>query len=241
MKVRARARKLVNQTLSGVGLELHRIRPDPRDLFLGLRKLPVRTIFDIGANVGQFARTISAAFPEARVHSFEPQPGPYAELAKWASTQGGRVDAHRLALGDHEGTIEMNVHVDFSPSSSILKTTELEHSLWPQTRRQSQVSVPLTTLDAFVAREGIALEPEVIVKLDVQGYEDRAIRGAARTLAHARACIVEVCLDALFEGQPTFGGILATLEAQGLKYAGNLDQAQHSDGHVMYLDAVFVR
>ena len=84
-------------------------------------------------------------------------------------------------------------------------------------------------------------EPELLVKLDVQGFEDRVIRGAAETFRRAAAAIIEVNLDVLYEGQASFRGILEAMEAAGLQYAGALDQVQLQADHVVYFDAFFLR
>ncbi len=101
--------------------------------------------------------------------------------------------------------------------------------------------VALSTLDAAIAPSMDELADDLLVKLDVQGYEDRVIAGGESVLRRASACIVEVNLDGLYVGQPTFERIAAQLNALGLQYAGNLDQTYGPDGHVVFLDALFLR
>jgi hypothetical protein len=99
----------------------------------------------------------------------------------------------------------------------------------------------MTTLDGIVSELPAPLLPEVLIKLDVQGYEDRVIKGGIKTFRLSRACIVEICLDPLYEGQPTFTGICQSLHELGYRYAGNLYQTLADDGHVIFLDAVFMK
>jgi hypothetical protein len=82
---------------------------------------------------------------------------------------------------------------------------------------------------------------DVLVKLDVQGYEDRVIKGGCATLARARACIVEANIEALYEGQARFPDLLLAMGELGFRYSGNLDQTYDDDGQVVYFDAVFTR
>ena len=82
---------------------------------------------------------------------------------------------------------------------------------------------------------------EIVIKMDVQGYEDRVIRGGRETFAKAKAVILEVCLDPLYEHQANFKEIMVLLDDLGFHYAGNLDQNCDKDGHVIFLDAVFVK
>ncbi len=76
---------------------------------------------------------------------------------------------------------------------------------------------------------------------DVQGYENRVIKGGTETLQKARACILEVCLDQLYEKQATFEDIVILLFDLGFRYVGNLEQTYADDGHVIYVDSVFTK
>jgi hypothetical protein len=62
-----------------------------------------------------------------------------------------------------------------------------------------------------------------------------------KTFKKARACILEICLDELHEGQPNFSDIFSLMNDLGFKYAGNLDQICAPDGRVIYINAVFVK
>jgi len=54
-------------------------------------------------------------------------------------------------------------------------------------------------------------------------------------------CIVEVNIDQLYQGQPSFTDIFLLLDSAGYHYRGNLDQSYAPDGHVAFIDAVFAR
>ena len=73
------------------------------------------------------------------------------------------------------------------------------------------------------------------------GYEDRVIAGGKRLFELAAACILEVSLDSLYEGQAEFMELLTMLDGLGFRYGGNLEQSYDQDGHCIYLDAVFRR
>lgn len=231
--------KAIKKAFDYFGLVIAREKNVPALTLLGLRNTPVRTIIDIGANRGQFARRISNIFPDAKIYCFEPLPGPFVELQSWAEAQGGRVVAMNTALGAQSGEITMRLHNDHSPSSSILRTTEITNELYPQTLKQSEILVQLKTLDESLNIEDA--EDDVLIKMDVQGYEDRIIAGGRRTFSQAHACITEVSLDRLYKGQASFGGLLAEFRNLGYHYAGNIEQVYGSDGHCIYLDALFVR
>ncbi len=233
-------RRVVKGALHRVGLDVVRLRPDEKTKLLGLGRLGVRSVVDVGANVGQFAALAAAALPGAQIHCLEPVPPAFQRLQAFCAGSGGRIHAYNFALGDHEGTAPMWVAADWDMSSSLLQSTEASHRRWPVTRRQTLTEVQLTTLDAFVAREALDL-PDLLVKLDVQGYEASVLRGGVETLRRAKAVILEVNLDPIYDGQATFREIFGLLDGLGFAYAGNLEQSPAADGHVIYLDAVFQR
>ncbi|MGB5080127.1 MAG: FkbM family methyltransferase, partial [Burkholderiales bacterium] len=184
-------KRLARACLNRAGFDVVGLRNSPnrpRQTLLGLKARPIRTVIDVGANTGQFSREVSALLPGARFYCFEPLPGPFAALSAWAETQKGRVKPFNLALGDREGATEMFLHEDHTPSSSLLATTRLAERHYPFTRGQKRVSVMQTTLDAALAGMQDELSPEMLVKLDVQGFEDRVIAGGMGTFARASSC-----------------------------------------------------
>lgn len=233
--------KMAKTAFNRAGFDIIRASNNPRRTLLGLRDSSFQTIVDVGANTGQFAKHISSFFPEAKIYCFEPLPTPFEELSRWAKMQNGRVTAVNLALGDKEGEAEMFYHEHHSPSSSLLATTKLNEKYYPFTKIQSRISVKQATLDMALAELKDEFLPEILIKLDVQGYEDRVISGGEKTFKRASACIVEVCLDTLYEGQAGFVNLLTMLNDLGYQYAGNLEQSYGKDGHCVFLDALFLR
>lgn len=222
------------------GVDIVKTKNSPKHTLLGLGAMPIRTIIDVGANTGQFAKNISEFFPKSTVYCFEPLPVPFAALSEWAKTQNGKVVPLNLAIGDQEGEVEMFLHENHTPSSSLLATTKLTEEYYPFTKGQKRINVRQTTLDNALKESKVELLSDVLIKLDVQGYEDRVIAGASETLAIASACILEVSLDTLYEGQADFNGLLIKLDKLGFRYAGNLEQVYGEDGHCIYIDAVFL-
>lgn len=206
---------------------------------LGLAQLPIKTVLDIGANEGQFARKITKIFPEAHIYAFEPLAVPFQQLSRLARQQSHKITAFNLALGDSIQPIEIYSHLYFNPSSSILRTTQLCETVYPMVKRQEKIVIDQSTLDQAIT--DIALQEQILIKLDVQGYEERVIKGGMETFKKSAACIVEISLDQLYEGQAQFREIFSLLDHLGYTYAGNLDQVLGKHGHVRYFNAVFVK
>jgi FkbM family methyltransferase len=235
-------KRLTKKAFNQLGMDVVRLSKSPAHSLLGLRNLPIKTVIDVGANTGQFAKMISRVFPKAHIYCFEPLPEPFAKLSKWAEQYGGgRVAVFNIALGQSEGEVEMLAHLDHSPSSSLLETTKACEMIYPFTQNQAKVKVKLTTLDKALSQYINSFTSDTLIKLDVQGYEDRVIKGGNETLRKARACILEINLDLLYENQADFKEILSLLYELGYRYAGNLDQSYAADGHVIFIDALFLK
>ncbi len=75
------------------------------------------------------------------------------------------------------------------------------------------VPIELTTLDDWCDEN--AVERVDVMKLDIQGGELDALRGATRILRSVRAREVEVEFNPIYEGQPLFGDVDAFLRSRG--------------------------
>ncbi|HSR06546.1 MAG TPA: FkbM family methyltransferase, partial [Bryobacteraceae bacterium] len=135
--------------------------------------------------------------PAVTIHSFEPLPDVYRELQRLAE-RDALMFVHQTALGDADGETEMHENV-FSPSSSILPMTPAHTNAFPGTACTRSVRVPVTRLDTWASTRELP-EP-ILVKLDVQGYEDRVVAGGEATLRRVRALIVETSFRELYQGQ----------------------------------------
>jgi FkbM family methyltransferase len=152
---------VVNKGHLGIDVELDLARLTAND--------PIRTIFDVGANVGQSARRFVQAFPEAQIYSFEPVPSTFEVLAH--STRNlGRVKAFNLALGDAPGTATMNIHSD-----PLLNSI----GFLPAAGGNTQVQVE--TVDRFADQH--AVRDIDLLKIDVEGYELQVLGGATQRLS----------------------------------------------------------
>lgn len=234
-------KKAIMHILHALGYELNHLKKNTRESLLGLTSYPIRTIIDVGANRGQFAGMILRAFPGAKIHCIEPLSGPYHDLEKWAAEGGGNISLHNVALGNAEGDIKMNLHIEHDVSSSILDVSQENISLFPQTGKQRTIIVHQTTLDDLFGSKACSLEKDILVKMDVQGYEDRVIQGGIKTLGKARACIMEVCLESLYLEQASFRGLVDMMYDLKFRYAGNLQQTQGKNDNVIFIDAVFIK
>jgi FkbM family methyltransferase len=134
--------------------------------------------FDIGAHVGD--RVASFRRLGARAVAIEPQPA-LARTLRILFALDRHVTIEQLAVGAKEGEIELRLNLRnptvATASEDFIRAADgapgWEGQQWTKT-----VRVPMTTLDALIARHG---EPR-FVKIDVEGFEDEVLAGLSRPL-----------------------------------------------------------
>lgn len=202
-----------------------------------LKRLQIRTVLDIGANVGQFARLIHAVLPEATIYSFEPLPDCHRELSG-ALANFDRFHAINCALGDATGDMAF-WRSPHTPSSSFLPMTSVHEAAYPESRRSSEVRVRVRPLDE-VGRE-LDFQENLFVKIDVQGYEGPVLRGGQTTLRRAAVVLIETSFVPLYREQLLFADVLGQMGALGFSFFGNM--AQYDDprsGRPLFADSFFI-
>jgi FkbM family methyltransferase len=134
---------------------------------------PGELVFDIGAHVGD--RIASFRRLGARVVAVEPQPA----LAKTLRLLYGRdasVVIEAVALGRQSGTVELKLNLENPTVSTASEDfVKAAHGApgWEDQRWSKTIQVPMTTLDALIARHGMPS----FAKIDVEGFEAEVLNG----------------------------------------------------------------
>jgi FkbM family methyltransferase len=218
------------------GIEISRYRPASARRIHLLREVGVKTVFDVGANRGQYGAGLRASGYDGTILSFEPLADTFAKLE--ART---RLDndwsVYRLALGEDDGEAVLNV-ASKSGSSSLLPMRREHQAGCPNAIMIGIETIRVARLDAL----DLSVQPPALLKLDVQGYEDRVLLGSVKTLRHVGLIECELSLDQLYEGQATFRRMIDLLGDHGFEII-DLDPFFYdkTDGRVLSIDAMFRR
>jgi len=165
----------------------------------------VSVIFDIGANRGDVVAKYLEMFPHAIIYAFEPFPGSF-EILEQRFKGNDSVHCFKLAIAEEEGTktFYVNRNVD---TNSLLKPKLSGLSSDKQVENLSVVTVSSTTLDKFCNENKI--NQIDILKMDIQGGELAALKGASGLLLHKQVQNIysEVYFMEQYESQPLFHDI----------------------------------
>lgn len=126
--------------------------------------------YDIGAHGGVYTITLRKRFPHLRVISFEPQPDDLRLNLELNDLAAG--DLHEVALGADNGAIRMTVN---KRSSNHIAA-------------DGQREVRLARLDDL--RKERSLPAPAWIKIDVEGFELPALKGAEATLRESKPVII---------------------------------------------------
>ena len=143
------------------------------------------TILDVGANIGIHACVGAMHLPEdGRVIAFEPVPNNIAALRRNIAQNelSDRIRVEEMAVGESTGETEIHL----APAST-------NHSLGAGVVANSRATVPVhvTSLDDYVTSLGAGASVDIL-KIDVEGYDGYALRGATALLKeHQPTLLIE--------------------------------------------------
>ena len=197
-------------------------------------------VLDVGANSGQYSFYLRSIGYRGKIVCFEPLLSAYSDLQKFAKKDANMILTPRMALGDHDGEVTLNVAAN-SESSSILQILDAHLQTEPSAKFVGVETVRLARLDT-VAHEYMVNARAVFLKIDTQGYDSHVLRGAAGILPNIKGVQIELSLMPLYKGEIIYREMIDRIEALG--YALHDLNPCFSDkitGRTYQLDGIFFR
>jgi len=156
------------------------------------RGLNCKTIMDVGANKTEWSRMAKKIYAAANFVLIEPQIEMKENLDRFCQEFKG--STYFLAgAGAKKEELTLTVWDDLAGSSFLPAVdTTLKDS-----GKQRQIEI--ITIDGLIASSKI--DPPELIKLDIQGFELEALKGAEKTFGYTEAYILEVSLFT-FDGTP---------------------------------------
>ena len=230
--------------LRRVGIEVARYPScDPTSRVVQLlHHFGIDCVVDVGANGGGFASTIRRLGYAGRIVSIEPLPGPFEVLAARAAKDPAW-EVLRVAAGDEDGEIEINIAGNAGASSSVLPMLALHAIAAPESRFVGTAVVPQRRLDGLLPDLGIGSANPAFLKLDVQGYEGVVLDGAAGLFGAGAVTGLQMELSfiPLYSGAITYQEGLDWGERRGMSLMGVVPGFWNLRSGRLLQDAVFLR
>jgi FkbM family methyltransferase len=204
-----------------------------------LASLGVDLLLDVGANVGQYAREMRNLGYTGPIVSFEPMRAALTELESSAAADG-HWRVLPIGLSDSSGSATLHIAKN-SISSSVLGMEDAHARAAPTSAYVGTEQIRISTLDAAM-EELDSHASRIWLKIDVQGLEDRVLKGAALTLARVVCIQLELSLIPLYSGQTTYLPLLQRLSELGFELAGvEAGFLDAESGRLLQMDGLLVR
>lgn len=169
-----------------------------------LKGLNGKDILDVGAFIGDTASVFRALCPNSKVYAFEPSSTNYEQMMKHFAmdVEAGHIIPVVKGCGEVPGSIKLSKTMD-SPDSRA--------SMFADFNTDISETVEVIRLDDFVNEHKLNVG---LIKIDVEGYEIPALRGALETIKNYRP----ILLIAIYHNAQEFYELKPYLESLNLNY-----------------------
>ena len=154
-------------------------------------------IFDVGANKGQSIKRYKNIFQNPIIHSFEPNIEELNNLQEYYN-EDKSLYLNNLALGEKKEILEFNInaisgHSSFKnivPNTTWVKKRSKIVETKSKDYTKKKIAANVVTLDDYVLKNNI--ENIDILKIDTQGFEDKVLLGAQKTLKENKIKLIQL-------------------------------------------------
>ena len=197
----------------------------------------VKVIFDVGANRGNTVMEYRGLFPGATIFAFEPFADTYDHLSQKMKGMKN-IFCIQSAISDTVGTKTLFVNNNID-TNSLLPSISSGLSSDKQVITRGKVEVLTETIDEFCKTRNIRQVD--ILKLDIQGGELAALKGAQELLCNKKIRLIYT--ESFFKGQyldqPLFYDIANYL--RGFKYhLKDIYDPHYGKGAIAWCDCIFL-
>lgn len=197
----------------------------------------VGTIFDVGANNGDTVLAYASLFPEAEIYAFEPFPDTYKGMVE---NIGNKAKLHPFekAVSDQVGTSVFHVNNSVD-TNSLLASKEMGLNSDRQVQNKGVIEVGTITIDNFCSEHKIRQID--ILKLDIQGGELAALKGAESLLKQKKIRLIysETYFRQQYVDQPLMYDIANYVNQFGYNLQ-DLYNPIYGNGSIAWCDVIFL-
>lgn len=239
------SKRILRQLLLKFGYDVRRIGGSspgyaPPDMWNWMRSTQnIRTVIDIGANVGEFAEFLATYFNAEKTYAIEPLPS-CAQVVRERGKTIRNLEVFECALSDTAGKATLYEN-SYAPASSMLPVSSISATEFPQTATNSgEVEVAVARLDDLIDVRDVI--PGLLIKIDVQGMEHHAISGGKKIFGAAQCVLIEMSFVPMYDGQPLFEEVHELLCTFGFRLSGIKNQIDSpKTGQPLFMHCLYVK
>lgn len=190
-------------------------------------------IFDVGAHEGETIKRFLRIFKKPMFHCFEPQEKPFKILTK---IKYNNAFYNNFGLGEKIEKKKINI-LNNDSSSSLYKLNKKTQHLGNLKHLGSSL-VSIQTLDKYIEKNKI--KKIDLLKIDVQGYEDKVLSGGINSLDKIFLIELEIIFVDYYENKKSF------YEVEKILYNNNFELFSLStpkfskNYQIKWLDALYI-
>ncbi len=206
--------KLLNKEIMPLGIDLQ------HDIQKNTSLQSIKTIFDIGANVGQTALQFRNMFKLGTVYSFEPISRTYQQLTTNVQRDPG-IKPYNIGFSDKSGRFKVFLQKDSGLNSINEKINT------PNDSGQHTEEIAISTVDEFCSTHNI--QHIDLLKTDTEGIDLKVLQGAENLISKGKITyiLVEVGFNEDNARNTPFEDVRKHLYQRGYKLRGIYDQSDY--------------
>jgi FkbM family methyltransferase len=175
-----------------------------------LKNLGINCVLDVGANQGQFAKSLRKLGYREYILSFEPVKEDFSLLSK-AFERDRFWRGFNIALGNENSVKPFNITTESTAMSSFLAPKEKD---WEIQVTKVEIKKLDTMFDALIET---VPSPRVFLKMDTQGYDLEVVKGAESCINRILGLLSELSVQPTYENMPSYLEALKMYEQMGFK------------------------
>jgi FkbM family methyltransferase len=180
------------------GLEISRFKPRSHAVL----HLQIKTVFDIGANTGQYAQDIRELGYTKKIVSFEPLSEAYSKLILNSASDRNWHIHDRCAIGESEDNLEINISGN-SFSSSLMPMLDAHSNAEPSSKYVGKEIVSVIPLNKTFKKYASVGQTNFL-KIDTQGFEYNVLKGIEEYFDFICGIELELSTVPLYEGSKLY-------------------------------------
>lgn len=141
-------------------------------------------VFDVGANVGNYAKKLRRSISRAEIYCFEPHPVTFQKLRQYTAQLD--VKLFNVGVGSAAGKLKLYDYADNDGSSHASLYKDVIEGIHKKKAVEHEVEV--VALDEFVDKHEI--ERVHLIKIDTEGHELSVLKGFERFIRAGKVDLI---------------------------------------------------